>query len=264
MMGSLEQLERAPEVPAPQKLDGIEPSDVGKEAVESGLETFDSPEGCCLEPDLRTDVPGCDEALVTGGPFEVAGTMDFEQGDNPFNAAGNCGLVSICNTLRRAGFDVTEDDVTKRAIDSGLCRYDPNGPASENGGTTLEMRRGVLALYGVDSEVCPAAGSGSLERIAEAIDGGHGVVISVCADLLWDKDLGGVGFLGPVSNHCVAVTGIARDAKTGEITGVYVADSGRGLESDACRYLSVETFHEVYTDVRGAGANITTEPLMGR
>lgn len=263
-MGGLEQFERVPETPAPQKLDRIEPSDVGKEAVELGPKAFDSPEGRCLEPDLRTDVPGCDEALVTGGPFEAAGTMDFEQGNNPFNAAGNCGLVSICNTLRRAGFDVTEDDVTKRAIDSGLCQYDPNGPASENGGTTLEMRRGVLALYGVDSEVCPAAGSGSLERIAEAIDGGHGVVISVCADLLWDKDLGGVGFFGPVSNHCVAVTGIARDAKTGEITGVYVADSGRGLESDACRYLSVETFHEVYTDVRGAGANITTEPLMGR
>lgn len=264
-MGGLEQLERAPEAPVSQELNEAEQTGLECGGLEpEGLGAFESPEGRCLEPELRDDVPGCDEALVTGGPFDTAGRMDFQQGDNPFNAAGNCGLVSICNTLRRAGLDVTEDEVTKRAIDSGLCNYDPYGPASENGGTTLEMRRGVLALFGVDSEVCPAAGSGSLTRIAEAIDSGRGVVVSVSADLLWDKDVGGVGFFGPVSNHCVAVTGIARDAKTGEIAGVYIADSGRGLESDACRYLSAEEFHEVYTQVYGAGANITTQPLMGR
>lgn len=231
---------------------------------ESGqMENFSSPEGRALEPEVRHDVPNCEEAWVTGGPFDAADRMDIKQGDNPYHAAGNCGLVSICNTLRRAGMDVTENDVTKTAIDNGLCHYDPNGPPGENGGTNLEMRRQVLALFGIDSEICRPGCGGSLEDIAGAIDSGRGVVISVSADLLWDEDMGGVGLFGPQSNHCVAVTGIARDAATGEIAGVYIADSGRGLEGDACRYLTVGEFDEVYTNVWGTGANITTGPLMG-
>lgn len=240
------------------------PGELGLEITEHArMENFSSPNGQSLEPEVRHDVPNCDEALVTGDPIGNAELMDIKQGDNPYGAAGNCGLVSICNTLRRARMDVTEDQVTKAAIDNGLCQYDPNGPVSENGGTNLFMRKEVLALFGVDSEICPSWNGGTLERIAEAIDGGQGVVISVCADLLWDEDMGGVGFFGPQSNHCVAVTGIARDAATGEITGIYIADSGRGLESDACRYLTVEEFDEVYTNVIGTGANITTGPLMG-
>lgn len=231
-----------------------------EEGVEYAHQGMD---GVSLEPEICYDVPDCEVAMVTGEPFGNANKMDFNQGDNPYNAAGNCGLVSISNLLRRAGMEISEDDVTKFAIDSGLCDYNPVGDASGNGGTTIEMRREILSRYGIDSEIYPSNAGGSLENIADAIDSGRGVLISVNAGELWDCDDGSTPFMGQaVSNHCVTVTGIARDAATGEIKGVYIADSGRGMEGDACRYLSAEKFNEVYTDVNGTGANITSQPIM--
>lgn len=225
--------------------------------------THQGMDGVALEPEIRHDIPGCEVAMVTGEPFRNAPNMDFEQGDNPYNASGNCGLVSICNLLRRAGMDVSEDQVTKCAIDSGLCDYNPLGIASDNGGTSIEMRRDLLNKFGVASDIYMSEKGGSLENIADAIDSGRGVLISVNAGELWDCDDGSTPFLGhPVSNHCVAVTGIARNADTGDIVGVFIADSGRGIPSDACRYLSVDKFDAAYTDVRGSGANITRNPIM--
>lgn len=231
---------------------------------ESGGNT--RPEGAeciALEPEIRFDVPECEVAMVTGDPFGNAGKMDFKQGDNPYNASGNCGLVSISNLLRRAGLEVSEADVTRCAIESGLCEYNPSGSAENNGGTTMEMRRDILQQYGIASDICPAQNGGSLQEIADAIDSGRGVLISVNAGELWECDDGSTPFWGnPVSNHCVTVTGIARNASTGEITGVYIADSGRGAAGDACRYITVEKFDEAYTNVYGSGANITRDPVM--
>lgn len=249
---------------------GLENTDMDKLMVSeladnSGLLelTHQGIDGVALEPEIRYDIPGCEVAMVTGEPFTNASNMDFEQGDNPFNASGNCGLVSICNLLRRAGIDVSETEVTKCAIDSGLCDYNPLGIASNNGGTTMEMRRDVLNKFGVASDIYPSEKGGSLERIADAVDTGHGVLISVNAGELWECDDGSAPVFGhPVSNHCVTVTGIARDAGTGEIAGVFIADSGRGLPGDSCRYLSVEKFNAVYTDVYGSGANITRNAIM--
>lgn len=220
-------------------------------------------EGIALEPEIRYDVPGCEVAMVTGNPFGNASKMDFEQGDNPYNASGNCGLVSISNLFRRAGLQVSEDDVTRYAIDSGLCEYNPLGDAGNNGGTTIEMRRDILYKFGIASDICPSHNGGTLEDIADAIDSGRGVLISVNAGELWECDDGSAPFWGrPVTNHCVTVTGIARDAATGEIKGVYIADSGRGMAGDACRYITVERFNEAYTNAYGSGANITRNPIM--
>ena len=255
--------------PAPELLDemGLEENvftENGEDVWTEGLElAHQGLSGVALEPEIRYDVLDCEEAMVTGEPFAKAEQMDYEQGDNPYHAAGNCGLVSISNLLRRADLDISEDEVTKYAIDSGLCDYNPLGDAGSNGGTTIEMRRDILNHYGIASEICPSDSGGSLEEIADAIDSGRGVLISVNAGELWGCDDGSAPILGhAASNHCVTVTGIARDAATGEIEGVYIADSGRGLEGDQCRYLSAEEFDEVYTDVWGSGANITTEPIM--
>ena len=238
-------------------------SDMGEVTEEDVAELQGDIAGISLEPELRYDLPNCEEAWVTGGPYEDAAKMDYQQGDNPYHARGNCGLVSLSNTLRRAGIDVTEDDVTKYAIENNLCIFDADGDEGMNGGTTLEMRQEILKGFGFESDVYYSETGGSLEEIADAIDSGRGVLISVNAGVLWDVDDGTVPVNGkPPVNHCVAVTGIARDAETGEIRGVYIADSGRGDPGDACRYLTTEEFHEVYTDVYGSGANITREPLV--
>lgn len=225
--------------------------DIGKEAL-------------ALEPETRMDLPNCEDAFVLGNPYDVAGSMDFNQGDNPYNAMGNCGLVSISNMLSAGGFDVTEDDVTGFAIKNGLCNYNPNNNPADNGGTTAEMRQEILRRMGIDSDICPSGTTGSLEDIADAIDNNKGVVISVNAGMLWDIDDGSPLVNGqPVANHCVTVTGYARDGDTGQITGVFIADSGRGDPGDACRYLTVEEFDDIYTNVYNSRANITCQPLKG-
>lgn len=220
-------------------------------------------EARALEPEIRYDVPGCEAALVTGDPFGNAVDMDFQQGDNPYGAHGNCGLVSIVNMLRRGELPVSEDQITKYAIDSGLCVYDPYGDMSENGGTTAEMRQMILAAFGIESDIGTPQNGGTIEDIADAIDSGKGVLISVNAGVLWDCDDGSALVDGRVQvNHCVAVTGVARDASTGEITGIYIADSGRGLPEDACRYLTVDEVNEMYTEAVGSSVNITRNPIM--
>lgn len=217
-----------------------------------------------LEPEMQTDLPNAEKAFVLGNPHEIAGAMDFNQGDNPYGAMGNCGLVSISNMLRAGGFDVTEDQITGYAIKNSLCEYDPYGISADNGGTTAEMRKELLGRLGIDSDICPSGTTGSLENIADAIDNRQGVVVSVNAGMLWDTDDGSPLVNGkPVANHCVAVTGYARDEVTGEITGVFIADSGRGNPGDTCRYLTKEEFDDIYTNVYNSRANITCQPLKG-
>lgn len=227
-------------------------------------EMFAKPmEALALEPEFRRDVPGCPEALVTGEPFDKADKMDFKQGDNPFSASGNCGLVSIANTLSRGGFQVSENDVTGYAISSGQCVFDPHGPASENGGTDAVMRKNILAHFGVPSRIVSPENGGNPEQIADAIDEGKGVLIGVNAGILWNNPNYVDTYLGlPASNHCISVTGAVRDANTGELKGFYIADSGRGLPEDANRYLTLEEFNDVYTNVVGSEANITTKPIL--
>ena len=224
--------------------------------LSAGCEAFS------LEPEVRYDVPGCREALVTGNPFQPRLDLCYRQGDNPYNASGNCGLMSIINTLRRSGIDVSEAEITKKAIDNGLCQYNPNGKPSDNGGTTAISRQGMLKLLHIDSDIRTPKAGGKLEDIADAVDCGKGVLISGNAGVLWNCDDGSTFINGRlVSNHCVAVTGVARDAYTGKIVGIYICDSGRGIPSDACRFLSVEEFHDFYTDVHGSCANITKKPI---
>lgn len=221
-------------------------------------------EAQALEPEIRTDLPNAEKAFVLGNPYEAAGEMDFKQGDNPYNAMGNCGLVSISNMLRAAGFDSSEEQITGYAIKNRLCEYDPDGIPSNNGGTTAEQRKELLRQMGIDSDICPSGTTGSLENIADAIDNSQGVVVSVNAGMLWETDDGSPLINGkPVANHCVMVSGYARDGETGEITGVYIVDSGRGNPADACRYLTREEFDDVYTNVYNSRANITCQPLKG-
>lgn len=225
------------------------------EACESSTEgtTEGSTEGYqALEPE--TYMTNTNEVvMVTGNPFGLKGEIDYNQGDNPYGAAGNCGLVSISNALRRMGYQVTEDDVTRMAISKGLCEYDPFNDMSDNGGTTRYMRHDLLTQLGVKTEIVYPDSGGSLEDIARHVDNGDGVVLSVNAGELWQCD---DGTPYPMSNHCVTVTGVVRSGADGDIIGVTIADSGRGNPDDACRFISRDEFDAAYTSAYNTSANI--------
>lgn len=237
------------------------------EQMSHSLETFDETEqyqndnvmSAALEPEIRTDIPNCETAIVYGEPYKRSELVDSMQGDNPYNARGNCGLVSIANILRISGKEVSETDVTGYAIEKGYCQYDRFGDECDNGGTTFEGRQKIFADYGIQTEICMESQGYSIENIADAVENGKGVIVGVNADILWNKDLGSPTFAGmPVANHIVTVTGVARDASTGEVAGLYICDSGH---NDACRYLTADEFNAAYRNVYNAGANITTNSI---
>lgn len=211
--------------------------------------------------DIRYDIPGTEIAVVTGNPEEVGQYLDSVQGDEVPGAEGTCGLTSIANLCVLNGQDVTEGMVVQYALDNDLCYYDPWSPA-DTGGTTPEQQVEILKNYGIDARFENASIYDN-EAIANAIDSGKGVIVELDAGSLWDDPDCSRSIFGiQVANHAVTITGVARDANSGEIVGFYLCDSGRQLESDTCRYVDIEKFSEAYNEnVLTAGAVITDNPI---
>jgi hypothetical protein len=199
--------------------------------------------------ELVADVPTCldvlpdgREALVLG---DVPGARDLHhsQGDNPWGFQGTCGIVSCENVLRQFGVEVSETEVLTHALSRGLCTIadDP----SRSGGTTAFDRAQILSDFGVPAQ---ATNVGSLEELAGFVEGGHGVIAGVNAGVLWD-DAG--AYDTGQSNHAVVVTAIARDRETGELLGLFINDSGRGVAEDAGRFVDTARFEQCHLGAGG-------------
>lgn len=210
------------------------------------------------EPEVM-EVPGMGDVLVGGEPYEVADSLDDSQGDNLYNCQGDCGLVSVANLLTLAGQEVTEDDVVGTALANGLCQYDPHADPGENGGTNGYSRQALLGLYGISSSVYDDKnGAGSLDAIADYVDAGHGVNISVNAGYAWGEP----AYVGDgSSNHSIIVTGSVRDPETGDLKGLIVCDSGLTDRDSASMFLSVEELEDAYVNANGSTCLVTDEPI---
>lgn len=226
--------------------------------VLANLEQIEETEAVLLEPEIIMEPEVC-EVMVFGDPFEVGRNLDDCQGDNEFNVKGNCGLLTITNMLRLGGFDVTENDVTKFALENGLCSdglwMDPH----LRGGTTVIERQEILARYGIESSfTLDTYGAGGLSEIARYVEQGHGVNIAVNAGYAWDSPANiGDGSM----NHSILVTGTAYDPHTGELKGLYVCDSGLTQQDSKAYFLSVERLQDCYVGVPGACMLVTDQPI---
>lgn len=226
-----------------------------------GLDHYEQIEDFAINTQIRYDVPNAERVVVTGNPEEVEKYLDSVQGDEVQGARGTCGLTSIANICRLNGLDVTEGMVVTYALENNLCRYDPWNP-DDTGGTSGDQVAAILRAYGIGAHFNDV-NVYNVEALAEAIDSGRGVIAGVDAGVLWDApDCSRTIYGMPVSNHYITLTGVARDASTGEIAGFYICDSGRQLESDACRYIPIEKFSEAYgPQIYGADAIITDMPI---
>ncbi|WP_343721857.1 calcium-binding protein [Herbaspirillum seropedicae] len=74
-------------------------------------------------------------------------------------------------------------------------------------------------------------------RLVKLLKGGH--VVTLCADAAVFRDMSGYLAGKRVGFHAVAVSGVACSAKTGEVLGFYITDSGPGRYSEMNRFLSV-------------------------
>lgn len=222
------------------------------------LEQIEETEASLLEPEIIMD-PEVGEVVVFGDPFEVGQNLDDCQGDNEFNAEGNCGLLTITNMLRLGGLDITESDVTKFALENHLCADGIWMDPYNRGGTTVIDRQEILVHYGIESSYTfDTYGAGSLSEIACYVEQGHGVNISVNAGYAWDSPESiGDGS----SNHSILVTGTAYDPYTGELKGLYVCDSGLTQQDSKAYFLSAERLQDCYVDVPGACMLVTDQPI---
>ena len=221
------------------------------------LEQIEEMEAPLLEPEIIMESE-VGEVMVFGDPFGIGQNLDDCQGDNEFGVMGNCGLLTITNMLRLSGSDVTEDDVTKFALENHLCSdgmpMDPN-----RGATDVSNIQEILAHYGIESSYTfDTYEAGSLNEIARYVEQGHGVNISVNAGYAWDfPEAIGDGF----ANHSVLVTGTAYDPYTGELKGLYVCDSGLTQEDSKAYFLSAERLKDCYVDAPGTHMLVTNQPI---
>ncbi len=197
------------------------------------------------------------DVTVSGKPFEAVRTLDYAQGDNIYNAAGCCGLVSSSNFLNMCGLETSENEVVGYALENGLCNYSIFAPPEENGGTADPQIEAVIESYGIPVTAYEIGAGGSVEDIADAIDEGRAVTIGVNAGYLWnDASVVGDGSV----NHQITVTGAVRD-NDGTVVGLVICDSGRGLESDACRVVTMEELAMCYETVPGSTAIMSDNPV---
>ncbi len=215
-------------------------------------------EGINMQPDVRHDIPGVEPAFVYADAYEVADMLDDNQGDNSYDAEGNCGLVSTSNVLTLCGIEADEERITGQAIENKLCNYSPFLPPESRGGVNDAQMIELFRMNGVEATAFPAQSEeGSCEAVAQYVEEGHGVAIGINAGYAW-QSLAGVD--DGSANHEITVTGTVRD-ENGELQGFIVCDSGLIGEDSSARFMSLETMEDAYEDVPGASVVVTTEAL---
>lgn len=235
----------------------FEESSLESETLEtSGPETVSDVGNLFDQGEVR-HIPEIGIVLTTGHPFEAAPLLDYNQGDNSLGYGSNCGLVSVANMGQLFGMGTTEDQITRLADEQDLCNNNPRVAPVYRGGVGDGELVSLLEQLGLTAEVYEASSAaGGLEAIAGYIEEGRGVTIGVNAGILWDDpsavDAGN-------ANHQILVTGACRDLNTGSVVGLFVCDSGRHLESDACRFVSVEILEEAYVNTPFASAVVTAQ-----
>jgi hypothetical protein len=159
-------------------------------------------------------------SLVIGDVHGYA-ALNHRQGDNPERDRGDCGIVACAEVLNQFGIQLSEADVVAHATHCRELRVVAGHP-EESGWTLPADQVAILADYGIAAHW---AGDQSAEQLADAVQGGHGVIAAVNAGVLWsDPSVLGHG----QANHVVTVTGVARDPYDGAVQGFYINDSGNG------------------------------------
>jgi hypothetical protein len=173
-----------------------------------------------VAPAQLGQLPDGRASLVIGDVRGYA-ALNHCQGDNPEQDVGDCGVVSCADVLNQFGVQVTEADVVTHAT---RCRelHVVAGHPEESGWTLPADQVAILADYGIAAHW---AGEQSVEQLADAVQGGRGVIAAVNAGVLWSNP----SVLGHgQANHVVTITGVARDPYDGALQGFYINDSGTG------------------------------------
>lgn len=174
---------------------------------------------------------------IYDSPMQMDHFMYKKQGSAYKNFQGTCGLCSCANILRLAGVNATEREMidyasktfSEQSFDGRLCTCNRLNPG-ENGGTSPRDRQCILEHFGIQSSIFQieenvdgTVADINIERMADWVSKGHGIILSVHADMLWyNQDY-------PTRNdsHAITVTSVKK-SQSGKILGFYVCDSANG------------------------------------
>jgi hypothetical protein len=195
-------------------------------------------------------LPDGEPILIIG---DVRGCAAFNhlQGNNPEHDRGDCGIVSCADVLNQFGMPLTETDAFLHAARRHELHVVPGRP-DQSGWTLPAEQAAILTDYGVPAHAEEAQ---PVERLALAVQHGHGVIAMVNAGVLWsDPQALGHG----QANHAVTITGIARDPYDGALLGLYISGSGQSGQFVSAHLMTTAFEHEggfcVVTDsARAAG-----------
>lgn len=228
------------------------------EGIDTVISRISTTLGANLENLVLLDPGKPERETINGTPMLTYGSpyyylLDYAQGDAVPGYKGTCSETSVANVCAMAGLSVTEGEVVRRAIANGWCNTtssDEGTRGSSNQFSQLTM----LNSFGLRAEI----GDGyDVQRLADLVKDGRGVMLSVNAGRLWDVP---EYIEGGNVNHKVTVTGVACDATTGAVAGFYIADSGRGQASDTARFLTLAELRKA-ADVVGANIIYTLDPI---
>ena len=195
--------------------------------------------------------------LLQIGDIETARRNWEHQGNNELRYEGTCSLASIAQVMRLHGYSVTENDVVKWAAERGLCDPPGNPPNYQNAGgaNEIQIKHILKGMLGLESQ---HENTKSIERIAEMVESGKGVLMSVASKVLWKQDK-----LTPadlVGDHIVSVVGVARDAD-GTLAGLYINDTGiPDAKMGAGRLVSLQDLQDCALVQRGVTITIDMPP----
>jgi hypothetical protein len=172
-------------------------------------------------------VPVSRGQLPDGSPTVMIGdvrgraAVNHLQGENPEHDRGDCGVVCCAEVLGQFGVRITEADAIRHATRMRELHVVPGHP-DQSGWTLPAEQAAILSDYGVPAH---EEDGQPIERLALAVQRGHGVIAAVNAGVLWcDASCLGHG----QANHVVTITGVARAPYDGALEGFYINDSGSG------------------------------------
>lgn len=170
-----------------------------------------------------------DGSEVYNSPLETEKDLCPKQGNARVMFKGTCGLCSCANILRLAGVDYREGDMIDYAAGEHLCATGSRN-VGRNGGTTPASRQAILEHFGIKSSIVPldqptgdsdAFPESNIDKIAQCVSQGRGVIISVHADSLWHNN-------PKPANDLHAVTIVSVRKVGGRVVGFYINDTGMG------------------------------------
>ena len=185
-----------------------------------------------------------------------------KQGQADKEYQGTCGITSVANVLRQLGvMDATEKDVLEMALKHGVCRTKEEmekrfelglckkreDVVAESGGTTNSSLLTLMHSYGLKAAKVPEM---TIQNIVDCLEKGGTMMMSVRSKYIKEPYMheGKEGKKIPtkitskrLKDHWVTVTGIEKNRYTGEISGIFIQDTG-GHNSSSNLFIPVEQF----------------------